>query len=88
MSRESPPWRQWAGRALTGLWGLFAFLMGALLVLVVLGLIVGYVAAVVEDLRSDSPEDCSDWRPGKVAESPYDLACEGQWDDQLNELNP
>jgi len=60
----------------------------AVLVLVAIVLVLGYVGALIEDWHSGSPEDRSDWSPGKVAESPHDQACEAQWDDQLNELNP
>ena len=88
MSRESPPWRQWARYATRQLWELVGCLMGVLLVLVALAFIVRYVVAVVEDFRSDTPVDCSNWSPGRMPESPHDLACQDQWDDQLNELNP
>jgi hypothetical protein len=41
-----------------------------LVVLVALAFVARYVVGVVEDFRSDSPEDCSDWSPGRMAESP------------------
>jgi hypothetical protein len=88
MSRESLPWRHRANDVLWQLGEVVGCLFVGLLVLFALALVVRYVVAVVEDFRSDPPMDCSDWSPGKMAESPHDLACEAQWDDQLNELNP
>jgi hypothetical protein len=88
MSQESPPWRRRVSDALSQLGEVVGCLFVGLLILVALALVVRYVVAVVEDFRSDSPEDCSNWSPGKMAESPHDLACEAQWDDQLNEPNP
>jgi hypothetical protein len=52
-------------------------------VLVVLALVVGFGWALIQDWRTDEPLNCADWTPGKVAESPHDLACEVQFEDQL-----
>jgi hypothetical protein len=88
MSREQPPWRQRAADFLSSLGEAVGCLFVGFLILVGLALVVDYVVAVVKDFRSDAPLDWSDWSLGKMAESPHDLACEAQWDDQLNELNP
>src|SRR5829696_6268193 len=75
-------------RRLVAARGVVGCLFVGLLVLFALALAVRYVVAVVRGLSLRPPMDCSDWSPGKMAESPHDLACEAQWDDQLNELNP
>jgi hypothetical protein len=88
MSRESLPWRHRASDVLSQLGessdaSLWAYWSCSLLLSPC-----AMWSQLSEDFRSDPPMDCSDWSPGKMAESPHDLACEAQWDDQLNELNP
>jgi hypothetical protein len=61
---------------LSGFWATVSFLMGAALILFVLALVVSYLVTLVQDIRTDEPLDCSKWAPGKMAESPHDLACE------------
>jgi uncharacterized membrane protein len=91
MSREpqrwTQKWRPWAYYIVSELGDLFGILIGLVLALVILAFVVSFAWALVQDLRTDEPLDCSTWSPGKVAENPHDMACEGQWEDQLNELN-
>lgn len=86
--RRARKWRPWASYLLNEFGDLFGILLGLAVALVVLALVVSYLWALVQDFRNDEPVGCSNWSPGKVAESPHDAACEAQWEDQLEGLTP